>query len=372
VCDVYEDCIGSDTAHLDCQNLPINVFGDLPPEAAKTVIASASAMGRVQWNPTGAKACYDMLTTQGCGLFKNDGNPLALCAAIAGSVNNGALCQNDIECATPGAQCVERMPGATNQCTEYICQAPVPAGMPCHQSGDIFCRTQDHCVNRNQGGTDISFCATGEPGQACDSSRDCDVGNFCNGGQDNGTAAGVCTASKPAGSTCLDDDECQGELACVGNFGTVNGTCRDVRAADAVCDSNNFAYSCHGHQACETQGANMTGMCKPAADLGQACNVLNGTPGWCGLFMSCEGGLCREPGAIGDPCSQSNVFGFGSASPNGCNAGLFCDVDITGQLSGTCRGPQADGAMCSRESHCASQYCNDVTMRCEAFPVCTF
>lgn len=372
VCTVYGDCIGSDTSFINCDEIPINVFGDLRPTAAKVVIAQAVAAGRTQWNPTAAKACVDMLTNRGCALFKNDGDVFAQCTALTGAVNNGQLCQNDIECATPGAQC-EVTPGlpGTNPCVDFSCRAPVPAGMMC--TNGAFCRPQDHCVYRFNG-ADISFCATGEAGQACDSDDDCDNGNFCNGGTNNGMAAGICTTAKAEGSTCKTDTECTGELACVGNFGALNGICRNVRTANAVCDANNFAYACHGRQVCETPGTNMTGMCRPAASLGQACNVMNGVASYCGFFMSCEGSLCREPGALNEMCTVSTSFGGGGfANPNGCNMGLFCDIDVTGQPSGVCREPQANNATCSRDSNCDSDFCTTAAPRsCQTYPTCSF
>jgi hypothetical protein len=373
VCTVYSDCIGSDTSFLDCDEIPINVFGDLRPTAAKVVIAQAVAAGRTQWNPTAAKQCVSMLTEGGCRLFKNDQDVFALCGALTGAVNNGQLCQNDIECATPGAQCVVTpgLPG-TNQCVDYTCRAPVPAGMAC--TGGAFCRPEDHCVYRLVGGTDMSICATGDAGQACDRDDDCDVGNFCNGGLSNGSAMGICTLSKQVGATCRSDDECAGELACVGNFGAVNGICRDVRAPNAICDANTFPYSCHGHQVCETPGSNMTGTCKPAANLGQACNVMNGVASYCGFFMSCENNLCREPGALNEACTVSTSFGGGGfGNPNGCNMGLFCDIDVTGQPTGVCRLPQANNSSCSRDSNCDSDFCAPATPRtCQTYPTCSF
>ncbi len=369
ICVVYADCIGSNASFLDCDDLPISIFGDLRPAEAKVLIASSMQMGRVQWNPTAAKQCVDMLTSRQCGLFKNNQDVFDLCTAITGAVNNGDRCQHDIECATQGAQC-QSPAGGGNTCTDYTCRAPVAAGQMC--TNGAFCRPQDHCVSRFQG-ADISFCATGEAGQACDNDGDCDIGLFCNGGTNNQTAAGICTLAKQAGSTCKTDEECQGELACVGNFGAVNGICRDVRQPNAVCDTNNFTYSCHGNQLCETPGANMTGTCKTAPQLGEPCGVMSGTASYCGFFMACENGLCREPGAIGDACTRSNVFGGGFQDPNGCNLGLFCDIDLSGNPMGTCRAPQADGAACSRDSNCESAHCTPSSPQtCQPYPTCTF
>ncbi|KAB2898855.1 MAG: hypothetical protein F9K40_10930 [Kofleriaceae bacterium] len=369
ICNFYSDCVGSTTSYLDCDNLPISIFDSLTPPEANVLIASATAANRLQWNPTGAKQCIDMLQSRQCAVFKNDSDVFAACDTVTGMVADGALCQHDLECSTAGAQCVQRTGTPGSQCTDYMCQPPVSAGTMC--TGGNFCGVGDHCVARFQG-ADISFCATGAAGAQCDSDGDCDLGLYCNGGLNDRTAAGLCTASKQAGATCKTDEECMGELACVGNFGAVNGICRDVRQPDAVCDTNNFTAMCYGNQACETQAANMTGTCKAAPQLGEPCGVVSGSADFCGFFLACENSLCREPGAVGETCTQSNLFG-GFTNVNGCNLGLFCDIDITGGSSGTCREPQANGATCSRDSNCESRFCSPNTPQtCQQYPTCSF
>jgi hypothetical protein len=374
VCVVYEDCIGSDTATINCDDIPIRVFGDLAPTALKLVLASAQAAGRAQWNPAAAKQCIDMLTAGGCGIFKNDDDVFDACNAITGSVNNAQLCQNDIECATPGAQCEQTSGSPGNMCTDFTCRAPVATGQMC--TAGAFCRVGDHCVRRVQG-ADISFCGAGGLGDQCDDDGDCDRGSFCNGGLGTGTVMGICTASKAAGQTCKTDEECMGELACVGNFGAINGICRDVRPPGATCDANGGFYSCHGNQLCNS-ARDMTGTCTAAPALGQACVNVNGTPA-CGFFLACVNGLCREPGGIGEACGNPPFFG-GFGSEFGCNIDLFCDRDLTGAPMGTCREPQANGASCAYEDNCASDYCQgtDFSMNpprlgtCQTYPTCSF
>lgn len=368
VCNFYEDCVASDTAHLDCTAIPINVFGGLEATAAKTVIADAVAAGRTQWNPTAAKACVDLITNGTCALFKNDGDVFNSCTALLGAVNNGQPCQNDIECATPGAQCRQLSETPGNQCTDYVCQAPSPAGGSC--ASNSFCLPGDHCVYRVSASADVSTCGSGAANQACDDDEDCDRGLFCNGGLDNGTAAGVCTAAKAAGSTCFTDEECASELACVGNFGNASGICRDVRQAGALCDTNNLLSSCYGHQTCESTSANVIGQCNPASDLGGTCNTYNGQPTWCGLFMSCEQGTCHAPGIVGETCTNVNVFGGISTNPDGCNLGLFCDAELTGTSTGLCRAAQSNGSPCNDGDQCAGETCT--AMVCTEYPTCDF
>lgn len=370
VCSVYEDCVGSDTSHLDCEQLSIEIVGGLSPEQLKVMIMAGMAANRVTWNGTAAKACYDGLIGSNCSIFKNDGDPLAACGLTTGRVANGALCQNDIECQQPGARCEANTGGGANQCIDYTCKPPAAVGAFC--TNGAFCGIGDHCVPKNAGGTDISFCGAGTAGSMCDSDQDCDRGFYCQGGLDDRTAMGTCQMSKAAGASCRTDDECMGELACVGNFNAINGVCRDVRQPNAVCDNNSFLGGCFGHQTCENPGANMTGMCHAAPNLGQPCALRDGTAQFCGFFMSCEGGLCREPGAIGDPCSVST--GDISNNPAACNSGLFCDKDLTGQPSGVCRAAQANGSRCTQQNQCESDFCGGAmpNQTCMTFPVCTF
>lgn len=372
VCDAYEDCGGSDTAALDCDNLPLQIFGDLSPTPLKTVIHDAVDSGRAQWDPAAAAACLATLKTARCSVFKAS-DIFESCHAIVGFVNNGQPCQNDIECATPGAQCVAPVGGSTDPCLGFTCKAPVPAGQLC--TADSFCRPEDRCVmRRGPNGNDISTCSTGEAGQACDRDNDCDRNLFCNGGLNDGTVAGICTNAKAAGATCRVDEECTGELVCVGNFGASNGTCRDVRPAGASCDRDALD-SCHGFQFCDA-AADALGTCHAAPLAGAACGTVNGMPAFCGFFMACETGMCRPVGDVGEPCTNSGGFG---GDADGCNLGLFCDNEATMAPTGACQAPQANGAACKPDNSgnrigtsrmCASDWCaNDL---CVEFPTCNF
>ncbi|HVK74363.1 MAG TPA: Dickkopf N-terminal cysteine-rich domain-containing protein [Kofleriaceae bacterium] len=376
VCDVYEDCFASDTSFMNCDALPLQVFGRLSPEPLKVVIKDAVESGRAQWNPAQAKACIDLVADNAngkCSIFKNDGDVFATCGAVVGNVTNGQPCQNDIECATQGARC-ENQTGSGDQCTGYVCRAPVAAGQMCINGA--FCRPGDHCVARRApGGADSSICATGASGEVCDRDADCDVGLFCNGGTGDSTAAGICTAAKPAGATCRVDEECASDLLCVGNLGGANGTCRDVRTPGAMCDRNASseasANGCWGRQYCDAS-TTAVGTCKPAPSVNEACGTIDGTPTFCGFFSPCEMGSCRAPGNLGDPCTTSSNFGS-----EGCNLGLFCDRDLTMAPTGICQERLANGSQCRPNSSnmttgasrmCLSEWCSNGV--CTDFPTC--
>jgi hypothetical protein len=195
----------------------------------------------------------------------------------------------------------------------------------------------------------------------CDGSEDCDRDLFCNGGRNDQTAAGICTASKPAGSICSDDTECLGELLCVGDTSTTTGICRDVRPAGASCDG---VFGCFGHQYCAgPSGA--TGTCTPALAVGAPCGTAQGRP-WCGATLACDGGTCQPAGAAGATCTRSGEGVFAS-DPNACSTGLHCSNEVSGAATGMCEGPLADGAACTSADLCAAGFCDGT---CGPVPLC--
>lgn len=362
-CEVLEDCMGSDTAHLDCANLPLVIFDDLLPNSLLRVLENSTAAGRTQWNPQAASVCLANLRDARCELFaKNVGNDIFNCGAIVGNVTDGQPCQADFECATEGAVCVNES-GASG-CGARVCKRPASVGESC---SSLQCRPGDHCVRTfvASTGTDTSTCRTGAAGAPCDRNGDCDRNLFCNGGLNNQTAAGVCSASKPVGSICKDDRECLGELMCVGETGTADGFCTDTRVAGAQCDS---PQGCLGHQQCiGPQSA--IGTCMPAVGPGDAC-VTSGGQSFCGFTLACDRGTCGLAGALGDPCTSNAQSGVFAPNPNGCSGTLFCSTEIVGGANGTCEEPRLDGQGCGNNDHCVSGYCDRTANACAPIPVC--
>lgn len=360
-CDLISDCFGSSTELMNCDDLPINLFDGLSIQSARAILDHDVTSGRAQWNPTEAAACLARLHQRSCALLKTNDDFLDGCHAIVGNVLDGAACQAGFECATDGARCEAPMGGTT--CGSQVCRKPAATGQPC--TGGAFCGPADHCVRRIVGGTDLSVCQPGTAGSACDRGDDCDPDLFCNGGLNDGSASGTCTAAKPAGAICRDDRECQGQLMCVGETSTTTGTCRDTRAPGAPCDD---LFSCFGHQYC-AGAANTVGTCTPAIGVGAACGTSAGQP-WCGATLACEGGMCGGAGTVGAPCTRSSDGVF-AADPNGCNTGLHCSNAISGGTSGTCEAPLPDGRACRNDDHCQHGYCDPTTSVCGAIPVCS-
>ncbi len=358
-CGLVADCFGSAVGHLDCDVLPINVFDGLELPAARRVLADSLARSRATWDPAAAASC--LLPLRGCGLIKSENDLLDGCAAITGRIADGAPCQAAFECRTAGAEC--RSTGASEDtCGATVCVRPAGTGSSC--AGGAFCGVGDHCVRRFTGGLDQSTCESGATNRPCDSTSNCDTGLFCAGGLDDGTAAGTCAASGPAGTPCSEDRECQGELLCVGETSTTSGTCRDVRAPGAACDQ---LLGCFGGQACTRAGTTGLGTCGPAPTIGGACGVFSGTP-WCGVTLACDG-TCQPAGDVGATCTRSGD-GIFSNQADGCNTGLHCSNAITGTPSGQCAAPRAAGQACTSDGQCTTGYCDGTTRTCAPYPLC--
>ncbi|MEZ4400341.1 MAG: Dickkopf N-terminal cysteine-rich domain-containing protein [Kofleriaceae bacterium] len=319
-----------------------HALADRQPRAA-----GSSGPGRRQGLP-------DLIADGTCRLTSSNDNPLADCAATIGNVTDGQTCQADFECATPGARCVDPSGGQTCGPTR-VCRAPAAIGQSC--AGSAFCGTGDRCVRR----INLSTCDTGAAGRPCDGNQDCDFGGFCNGGNNDGTASGICTAAKPVGAICRGDRECN-DSRCVGATSSTTGFCRDVRQPGSPCDN---PIGCWGNQYCAGPAGGPS-TCVPALTEGAACGTANGQP-WCGVTLACEGGACKTPGGVGATCTTSSD-GIFTTSPDGCNAGLFCSNAVTMAASGTCEPPRADGGACTSGAHCASGYC--ANNQCAQFPVC--
>jgi hypothetical protein len=156
------------------------------------------------------------------------------------------------------------------------------------------------------------FAGTVAAGAVCQRHEDCAGGGWCDRGQATGAlrCPGMCVARKPLGSECVANEECA--LGADGQraecFPDAGGTSRCIRVRTGT-----------------------------TADDGMPC-----------------GHLVTSGGGLDIPCAT----------------GLAC-VFASGSLAGTCRRPQAVGAMCSETTACAtgSACAATTTMRCTAIQV---
>jgi hypothetical protein len=199
-CDVVSDCLGGDVAHLDCDDLPLVIFDDMFPPAFKRLLANSDQAGRAQWNPTAAATCLaHHLRDAQCELFsKGIGDEIFQCGAIVGNVLDGAACQADFECATPGA----RVRGARRRRASVrrpgLSQARGDRISSCTDEGFVRPRPT-HCVRARVGTTtNLDLLASRRTAGAAVRRRRRTAIATCSAtaGATISTAAGTCTASQ--------------------------------------------------------------------------------------------------------------------------------------------------------------------------------
>lgn len=144
----------------------------------------------------------------------------------------------------------------------------------------------------------------------------------------NGQTCGVCSSLAAAGGACTADSQCDVGLKCS------SGSCVAFGAAGASC---NDTHPCKATLYC-----NDAGTCAAPGEAGAACTTV-GLVGcdllaglWCAPSKVCTK---LDSAAAGKPC------GLIDSNYTICTGGSTCRM-ATGQVSGTCEAPAADGAAC--------------------------
>jgi hypothetical protein len=237
------------------------------------------------------------------------------------------------------------------------------ANMPCDQTQMAVRVEPSACLHEVDGSVGT--------GGACKQSGECQSGACAVGNCGSACCAGTCEAAQaPAGSgePCV-TRPCDVGLACSRTTGTwvpLGGSGAGC-TLDTDCD---YGLGCPA------------GRCKPlpaigqmcpqgvCADIGATCNaamtcVMVGLPGApcqidqdCSPFATCDVamGKCAALPTLGEPCQTQ------------CSDGSYCNIVDGGSGAGTCTAPGSDGAPCTRDNQCASDYCSDIG--CAPAPVC--
>lgn len=349
-CALLSDCRATDTSALDCDALSYELFANTPQD--RRVVEDSLARGAATWDGRAAAACLAGVAARGCTTFELAILDRLTCSGAVGTIADDQPCTRALECATPGAAC--SAPAETPSCAFTVCVPPRPLGAVC---ADRRCEPGDHCVRDSAAG---DVCRSGAIDQRCDTDDDCDEDLFCLDGLGNGTGVGRCFPARAVGATCRTDRECAGELLCELESTLGPGTCQSLRADDATCDDS---FVCLGQRYCDL-AAGGRGTCHPMPRLGGPCATVGGIE-FCGTELVCEAGRCRSPGRRGERCVP-NLSGL--INPLDCDRGLFCDAELTGTASGTCRPLQPDLEQCASALHCASGLCDRGV--CTPIPVC--
>jgi hypothetical protein len=318
---------------------------------------------------------------------------------------SGGQCQGGEprDCGSAGGGCVD---GICNEQQDACVGDPLMDGTPCDD--ELFCTVSDTCdglgnctgtardcsalTNQcNQGVCD----ETGDrcmanpinPGRQCDDGLYCTLGETCQTGSCVSTQARDCDDGDP----CTDDSCDEAGDACAnplvpkpgqeGPYGqancgdSVDNDCdRQVDGADPDCQQ------CQSNPDCDDSNPCTVNTCA-AGHICQTAFVADGTSCDDGLYCTnpdqCTSGVCggdpRSCDGLDDQCNQGACDEDGDQCvPNpinegqGCDDGLYCNVDETCQ-AGSCTGGEARD--CSGESdQCNDGACNESLSQCEKLP----
>lgn len=347
ICELFSRCFAPFEEGQCDENVPFTLFGERS-QFNEHAIAEAIEAGIIEFDPAGVAACLAFFRETSCADFAQlSGQLTDFCPVLSGTVADGDDCVIDYECATPHAVCSEVTKcDVEDYCCVRGCVAPSPVDGPCDDSEDALrCEPGDHCV--------FEVCRNGEDSAQCSLNSDCDLGLWCEDGS--------CRPEVASGAECYNDEQCPGPETCLGNNlegGKIAWVCgRSDREGDR-CDG-----SCNGFD-CDQPSQSELGTCVPyLQEEGADCSVRNcALPSW-----TCDNGAdqCVPRIGVGEVCSASVT--------EQCQFGLICTRFITGEPTGVCTGPQADGERCDDDDECRSGVCSGGgpdEQTCQPYPGC--
>ena len=264
------------------------------------------------------------------GKVKYDGEALAQCYETIGSFSCDRTDENG-----------RRL--TSQSCYDAI-KGTVGAGGQCALDQECKSRTCDvpSCPDACCQGTCVGDAPPPFPvpaGGVCQSSSDCADGTYCTNS--------VCTALKMAGATCTSNSECGYGLGCSGI------------AAARVCKMLPKLGEACPEGSCRDEGTycDATMTCKALGLPGDAC----ATGRDCSSYYTCDATMhCALGPKIGEACAT----GLRCSQPD-----TWCDT--AGTM--TCKARQADGAACTANNQCESNFCDGPAANmqtCQQEPIC--
>jgi hypothetical protein len=247
------------------------------------------------------EACAQALPAESCADFLGD-SPVSACAALAGSLANGAPCVGS-------SQCQSTYCAVPQYATCGVCAAVPAAGSACAVAADCGARGGLTCAE--------NVCvAFGQASASCSAAAPCGIGFDC------------------VGATKTQPGSCQATVA------TVGATCDPKRATAASCDPT-LELTCDP----------TTKMCvqNTVVDAGATCGAVGGGEAKCAASGTCviptadagaddagsdagaaqTTGTCLAAAATGSPCDTS-------AGP-ACIAPAKCVTASDASTAGTCQ-----------------------------------
>jgi hypothetical protein len=310
--------------------------------AARRERHRAVQQGRASIDEDAFARCLQELDPSHCHRRALESRLRPACAVrFVGTVEDGGACYGDVECASPGANCVRG--ACADGCCEGTCEPAIVEGGDCFTGQcepGLACVLGDRCSD-----TGHSFCClpVSKVGEPCSSSNECEAGAWCDG------ACGICRNASPEGGECTTPRQCAGRTECVG-LSIIHadpGRCVRVSEPGDDCDSR-----CHGPLHCGPfLSTNPERTCRPLEELGEYC----GTHVCLGATSTCQGSgtVCVERTPEGAPCADGPPWG--GIPP--CMPGLFCTAAL-GADEPACAAPQEPGALCTHPRQCASHRCS--------------
>lgn len=380
---------------------------DCPPEdycaeggACRARLAKGGACEEVATQleclDSGCRICGEGLTcADGVCCISACDQECDVCSRTLGAADDGECeaaregsgsCANGYACNGVALNCPASCTSDSDCSTNHYCYAPTAScqprkeiGSPCNDLAGINCMVAGCRICAGDGG---GFCVDGV---CCDAPcvGGCNVCSRALGASADGTC-GLLPQGHSGSPTCARKATCDGQA------GPCPLACRDDRdctddaycGTDAQCASKRpLAATCGSPAECES-GFCADGVCCDGACDGQCeacsepkssgkCRAVDGSPR--GERPSCQGqARCDGDGAFVDApecragsCSPQEPVPCGRSrcTSNGCQTECASDDDCTlnAQCSaeGICSPRKAQGAACSRNRECDSEYCTD-------------
>lgn len=194
-------------------------------------------------------------------------------------------------------------------------------------------------------------CQAGVPlGEPCDESGQCTEGSVC--------ALGECQPPRLPGDPCNDSEQCR--------FGNCEAGVCGLSAYAPTPYADNLGQACDDSRDCGNQAALACAdqRCQALSDLGESCATVP-----CRLGLTCVADECQDLGCtvdVGEPCqtyctSSLCIGGIcepppdreGQTCTRGCGNGLVCS-------EGRCEKPppSTEGAGCDFDGDCDTGFCD--------------
>ncbi len=236
--------------------------------------------GKLRYDPIAAAACNKQLAALSCDATTAEARAVpAVCKTVLiGTINAGATCLDDRECATGRCDAPRCAPDACcpGGCSSYAAPAKL----------DELCDLEVGCVDGAFCGADKLCHALGAIGGACDADLHCAPGLACIGATD--LQAGACRPLPKIGESCPYQRCAEIGARCAGQSCVKVGITGDACTTDTDCSEFHL---------CDPASRR----CTDTPTLGETCTGRCAGEAWCEAA-----GMCRAPQPNAAPCTADD------------------------------------------------------------------